>query len=86
VAGFGCLRIGTVAICCECGDEPLGSCATKLFIRRIMKLSVVITEEYVIDYFWNCLPVFLTELWEIISVDFNVICQLLIRCSPFVGY
>jgi hypothetical protein len=24
-----------VAGCCECGDEPSGSCATKLFSRRI---------------------------------------------------
>jgi hypothetical protein len=25
--GFDWLRIGLVASCCECGDEPSGSCA-----------------------------------------------------------
>jgi hypothetical protein len=28
--GFDCLRTGTGAGCCECGDEPSGSCATEL--------------------------------------------------------
>jgi hypothetical protein len=28
--GFDWLRTGTVAVCCECGDEPSGSCATEL--------------------------------------------------------
>jgi hypothetical protein len=27
--GFDWLRIGPVASCCECGDEPSGSCATE---------------------------------------------------------
>jgi hypothetical protein len=28
--GFDWLGYGTVAGCCECGDEPSGSCATEL--------------------------------------------------------
>jgi hypothetical protein len=28
--GFVWLRIGTGGECCECGDEPSGSCATDL--------------------------------------------------------
>jgi hypothetical protein len=28
--GFDWLRTGTGTGCCECGDEPLGSCATQL--------------------------------------------------------
>jgi hypothetical protein len=28
--GFDWLRQGPVAGCCECGDEPSGSCATEL--------------------------------------------------------
>jgi hypothetical protein len=28
--GFGWLRIEQVVGCCECGDEPSGSCATEL--------------------------------------------------------
>jgi hypothetical protein len=28
--GFDWLRAGPVAGCCECGDEPSGSCATEL--------------------------------------------------------
>jgi hypothetical protein len=28
--GFDWLRTGTKAGCCECGDEPSGSCATEL--------------------------------------------------------
>jgi hypothetical protein len=27
-----------VAGCCECGDKPLGSCATELFIKRYLAL------------------------------------------------
>jgi hypothetical protein len=30
--GFDWLRTGTGGGCCECGDEPLGSCATELVI------------------------------------------------------
>jgi hypothetical protein len=28
--GFDWLRIGTVTGCCECGDEPSGSCTTEM--------------------------------------------------------
>jgi hypothetical protein len=30
-------RQGPVAGCCECGDEPSGSCSTELVIRIIRK-------------------------------------------------
>jgi hypothetical protein len=29
---FDCLRTGTVAGCCQCGDEPSGSCVTELLV------------------------------------------------------
>jgi hypothetical protein len=31
LSGFNWLRIGAVADCCECGDEPSGSGAAELF-------------------------------------------------------
>jgi hypothetical protein len=33
---------GPVAGCCECGDEPSGSCATELVIISICKTSYVL--------------------------------------------
>jgi hypothetical protein len=36
--GFDWLRTGLVAGCCECGDEPSGSCATELVGSSSTKL------------------------------------------------
>jgi hypothetical protein len=39
--GFDWLRTGTGGGCCECGDEPSGSCATELVSLDIRLLPAV---------------------------------------------
>jgi hypothetical protein len=45
--GFDCSGQGPVAGCCECGDEPSGSCATELVsYRYLLELITCLTCEW----------------------------------------
>jgi hypothetical protein len=51
---FDWLRIGPVAGCCECGDEPSGSCATELVSYYTQRFQI--QRRHLVRL---CIPVFL---------------------------
>jgi hypothetical protein len=67
---------GPVAGCCECGDEPSGSCATELVIKPCIYLFMCTRVEF--NFFFPCNSVFIYH-FRYCLFNFFRFC----RCSTF---